>query len=123
MEFTLANHKTHVEVTTSGEASTQGFAAFLDALIDSADWSPGTPILVDHSRLQVAPMTMGDVERVADHCAARRAQLGPASIALVVADRLQFGLCRMWGAFIEGRWEAHAELFESRDAAVAWLRV
>lgn len=67
-------------------------------------------------------MTVGEVQRVADDGSARRALLGPSRVALVVSDTLQYGLFRMWGDFVDGRWEAQAEPYESRDAALGWLR-
>lgn len=80
------------------------------------------PYLFDHSDLDSGPLTVNDVRSIADACLDFREQFGFSRLALLLRRDLEFGLARMWGVFMEGRWDATVGIFRSRDDAVAWLR-
>jgi len=43
--------------------------------------------------------------------------------AILVARDLEYGMVRMWGVFVEGKWDVTVNLFKSRDEAIVWLTV
>ncbi len=108
---------------SSGDAETSVFADLLDAMLDHEKWQPGSRWLHDHSDLNSGPLTMDDVQEIALLCAERRQDLGAGKCAIVVRRDLEFGLARMWGGYIEGRWDMSADIFRSRTKALAWLTV
>ena len=77
--------------------------------------------LFDHSDLDSGPLTVNDVRRIADYCADRKEEFGHSRFAVVLRRDVEFGLARMWGFFVEGRWDAIVGIFRSRDKAVQWL--
>jgi hypothetical protein len=121
MEYEIFSHDGFVEVVTHGDADAATFRQFLDEMFGQEDWEPGTPVLHDHSDLNAAPLTVNDVSAIAHFCADSRADFGTSHLAVVVARDLEFGLARMWEAFVDGKWDVTAQVFRTRDDAVSWL--
>ena len=76
---------------------------------------------MNHSHLNAAPLTTDDMIKIAGFNGQFRAELGKAKCALVLTSDLEFGLGRMWEAFVENEWDVSERLFKSRDDAIAWL--
>ncbi len=122
MEFSVKHSDGIFEIITSGATELGIYGEFLDALLALDQWRPGALILVDESALDTSLLTVKDVQEIAEMCGARRAKLGPAKCALVVGRDLEFGMVRMWGVYVEEKWDVTANLFESRAEAIAWLK-
>lgn len=121
MDFDLTYHDSYFEVRTFGDADRVTFEQFLDAMLKHTAWKPGTPSLHDHTRLNAAALTVEDIRAIAQFCADRRHLLGFARFAVVVDRDLEFGLARMWGVFVEDRWDVQGGIFRQREEAMAWL--
>ncbi|MCE1205581.1 MAG: hypothetical protein LWW79_13365 [Holophagaceae bacterium] len=121
MDYTLQFTDGVFVVKTSGLAELPIFLAFIDALLAHPAWGPGARLLVDHRALDVSPFTFGAVQELADQCARRAQAIGPARIALLVADDLGYGMNRMWAALVQGRLDFTGSIFKSQEEALAWL--
>ena len=121
LEYNLTYHDGFFEGTTSGDAEADQFGELLDLMLAHAEWKPGTPYLHDHTDLNAGPLTVDDVGRVAQLCADRRADLGAGKCALIMVRDLEFGLARMWGSLVEDKWDVEANIFRTREEAIAWL--
>ena len=111
------------EVTTSGDANLQGFNDFVKVIFKHEEWKPGGRILFDHTELNAGPLTVDDVQGIANIAGQYNEQFGNAKLAPVVNRDLEYGLARMWGVFVESKaWHASEKLFRDRDEAVAWLK-
>ncbi len=121
MDYELAVRNGIFEVVTRGDAEVLKFKEILDATFGHERWKPGMPYLFDHSDLDSGPLTVNDVRRIADFCADRKKEFGYSRLAVVLRRDVEFGLARMWGVFVDGRWDAIVSIFRSRDKAVQWL--
>jgi len=108
---------------TSGDAEVERFGDLLDAMLTHDEWQPGMPWLHDHTNLNSGPLTVNDVQRIAQLCAERSTQLGRGKCAIIGARDLEFGLIRMWSIYVERQWDVVTKVFRSREEAMAWLDV
>jgi hypothetical protein len=122
MKYALTVHGHLFEVVTSGNAEAATFRTCLEEVFRHERWRRGMPYLFDHSDLDSGPLTVNDVRGIADACLDFREEFGSSRLALLLRRDLEFGLARMWGVFMEGRWDATVGIFRSRDDAVKWLR-
>ena len=121
VEFIVDYHHGVFEIKTFGDAEVEKFRDILESLVTHENWKPGTPFLVDHTYLNSAPLTTEDMIAIARLSGQYRAELGRAKCAHILARELEFGLARMWEAFVEKEWDVLGRLFKSRDDAIAWL--
>jgi hypothetical protein len=124
MQFSARYHDGIFEVTTSGDANLQGFSDFVKVIFEHEEWKPGGRILCDHTELNAGPLTVDDVQDIANISRKYKAQFGNAKVATLVSRDLEYGMARMWEVFVESEvWDASEELFRDRDNAVAWLSI
>lgn len=110
------------EFVTSGDGEAEPFRRILNDMLTHPEWKSGGLYLHDHRNLNSGTLTVEDVTSIALMCEDRRYDLGEARCALVATRDLEFGLARMWGSLVEGRWDVQANVFRDRDAAIAWLK-
>lgn len=121
MEFTIQCHDGFFEVKTFGDAEVEKFSEILESLVTHEKWKSGTPFLVNHADLNSAPLTSDDMMEIARINAQYGARIGKSKCAHLLARDLEFGMARMWEAFVQGKWDVSVRSFRSRDDAVAWL--
>ncbi len=121
VEFIVQYHDGFFEVETFGDAEVEKFRDVLEALVTHEKWKPGTPFLINHAHLNSAPLTTDDMRKIARLNEQYRAELGKSKCAHFLARDLEFGMARMWEAFVENEWDVSEKLFKSRDDAIAWL--
>ena len=122
MKNAITWHDGIIEATTEGDASLAEMTGMIAGILSHEKWRRGGAVLVDHSRLNAAPLTLGQVRALADLAAESREQVGTTRIAHLVERDLEFGLVRMWESFVENQWDARIRCFRSRDEALAWLK-
>jgi hypothetical protein len=124
VQFNLNYHDAIFEVTTSGDAILQGYYDFTKAVLEHEDWKPGGLILLNHTKLNTGPLTIDDVQAIANISGQYSERLGTAKVAIVVDRDLDYGMTRMWQGFVESHTTSDdsAEIFRNRDEAVAWLK-
>lgn len=122
MEYTQNYEDGIFIVVTHGDGAAEPFARILEEMLAHPEWKPGGLYLHDHSDFNSGPLTVDDILYIVGLCEARRAELGDAKCALVATRDLEFGLARMWGSMVEGRWDVTANVFRTREDAIAWLK-
>lgn len=108
---------------TSGQASTEGFAALSEELRSQPNLAPGVKILADHTSLDVSALSAGDIEQIAGMRTVSGSETEMRS-ALVVGKRspAKYGLARMFGSYVTSRGDDPVRVFENYDEALAWLQ-
>ena len=122
MQYIFVSGDGFLEVKTSGSANHNALARMVDDILRHADWKAGGSILVNHSDLNPGRLTVGEIRSIANIVSHKKDGFGQARVAHLVTQDLQFGLVRMWEAFITGNWDASTRCFRSRDEAIAWLK-
>ena len=124
MQFNLNYHDAIFEITTTGDAILQGYYDFTEAVLGHEEWKPGGLILLNHTKLNTGPLTIDDVQAIANIAGQYREQLGTAKVAIVVDRDLDYGMTRMWQVLVERHTTSHdsAKIFRNRDEALAWLK-
>ncbi len=109
-----------VTVTTHGSATPEGFIQLNEDLVDDPRFRPGMAILIDHSDLDVTPLTDVDVRAIA-YCIVRLGErLGDSLAAVVAPSSLGHGLARASISFVQPS-ALRFETFGSADDALDWL--
>ena len=123
MEYTIefgGSAPQDVTIVTSGLATPEDLSAYVRALVDDPRFRPGMRILADHQRLDASALSASDVRAQAEMMIGLDSRIGPSWIAMVVPSTLEFGFARMYQAHTTET-QAQAEVFYSRQAALAWL--
>lgn len=111
----------YVQLTTSGEASVEGFQRMHREMIAHERWRRGLNLLMDHRRLDSTGLRGTDVQRMSMWRGDLRNLPDGVKIATVVETDLGFGLMRMWETLTEGVLRAEHRIFRSLDEAKEWL--
>lgn len=122
MEWNIqfADDASRMTVRAWGMAEVPGFIAYLLAAVDHPAWRPGIPALMDFRDLDVGRLSGTDIQRLADLHAPYAEMLAQGRIAVLVARPVEFGMVRMWQAFVHHMHLAHG-VFYSLEEAEAWL--
>jgi hypothetical protein len=110
-----------VTVTTSGEATREGFAGMNAELADDERFGPEMLVLLDHTHLVVDELSSQDVRSISDDFVEHDDELRSAVAALVAPKPLQFGLARMSTILAEPA-NPRIRVFYTRTEALEWLR-
>ncbi|MFO7986956.1 MAG: hypothetical protein R6U38_13935 [Desulfatiglandaceae bacterium] len=121
MEFEIHPYDGIFEVRTYGDAEFGKFRDILEGLVTHEKWQPGTPFLMNHTELNSATLTNEDMRQIAELNGQYSARVGPSKCALLLPRDLEYGMGRIWEAFVEDKWDASEELFRSREEAIEWL--
>jgi hypothetical protein len=110
-------------IRTRGEATVEGFSAWLLEGINDLRKRPGMRVLIDHRQLDTSQMRMEDVERRAEIVAREESHFSDIHVAVVVEREVDFGIQRMLGSLFEARPELRSILrvFRSIYEARSWL--
>jgi hypothetical protein len=108
-----------VTLTTSGDATPQGFARMNSELAQDERFQPQMLVLVDHTHLVVNDLTWSDINTISDQFS-HHDELPSLTIAMVAPRPLQFGRAWMSAALADAT--ETARVFSTREAALAWLR-
>lgn len=122
MEFMIVSQTGFLEVKTIGNAELQPLAHMVAELLAHPQWEPGGKILIDYSKLNAGPITADEVRLLADKVGLARERFGRARCAHLVAQSLEYGLVRMWEAYVEDQWDGVTKCFKSRVDATSWLK-
>ncbi len=121
MRYEILCFDRFLEVRTYGDAELQGFKDFLQAIFTHTHWHPGGALLINHSELNSAPLTNDKLRALASFIEPFQSQIEKAKIAILVARDLEYGIGRIWEAFVSEKREYARKLFRSRDEAIFWL--
>jgi len=121
MNYSIENCDKYIEVKQTGAGDIRVYVECIDAVLEYKTWTPGTPVLVDQTKLDASLLTVNDVQKIAALCGTHRKEAGSSKLAMLVARDLEFGMNRMWSVFVEDEWDVDVEVFKSKEQAVAWL--
>jgi hypothetical protein len=121
VEFNVQYHDGIFEVKTSGDAEFGKFRDILETLVTHEKWKPGSAFLINHTELNASPLTIDDMRNIAKLNGLYSTKIGQSKCAHLLARDLEYGLARMWQAYVENEWEVTEKLFKSRDEAIVWL--
>ena len=121
MGFSITHREGYFEVTLSGHPSIDRITDYCNATIHHDKWQPGARVLADDTNITPANVTVAEVRAIADVFGKYRSEYGNARLAVVIANEMQYGMLRMWGVFVEDKWDVETMLFYSRDEALKWL--
>lgn len=125
MTYTCTYHEElrAIVVTTEGTATLVDLQAMLRCVAELCNRHPSANILIDHRNLDVGLLSMDEIKSMSSLTIAAGDILQMRRCAHVARTELQFGLVRAWEIMIEigGLTGFNAQVFRSRDAALAWL--
>jgi hypothetical protein len=120
MDYTLEFESERVTITTSGRVDVADVERLVNELVSDPRFTPGMPILADHSALDTRSLMADGARRIGHIFVNFGGQIGRSPLAVVVANTLTYGLVRMASAF-GLRAPLKIKTFYSRDEAEAWL--
>jgi hypothetical protein len=110
-----------VVITVWGEASLEGFHAYLSEFLDDPRWQPGMDSLVDLRDLDFADLTSVQIRVIVDAQVRNKVKRGAGCAAIVVSQEVAYGLVRMYAAYADQRVSLQPRVFRSYEEAQAWL--
>jgi hypothetical protein len=110
-----------VLITVWGEASIEGFHAYLGGFLDDPKWRPGMDSLVDLRALDFADLTAAQIRALVDAQARNKVKRGGGRAAIVVSQEVAYGLVRMYEAYADQQVALRPRVFRSYEEAHAWL--
>jgi len=121
MDYRIAQQEGFVEVATGGVATVETFMRMLSDILGLDGWTPGTPLLMNHTELNTESLTTADIREIARITFEAKSQFGSLRMATLVRRDIEFGLARMWEVFIDERWDGESQVFRDRGDAEKWL--
>ena len=120
MDYTLDFADDRVTITTAGAIDLPTVETLMHELVDDARFTPGMPILADHSALDAHSLSTLDARDLGHLFVDLGGRLGRSPLAAVVPDAVTYGLARVAQAYA-GDAPPRLALFYSRAEAEAWL--
>lgn len=108
-------------IRARGEATVQGFDAYLREALGDPRWRAGMNILADFTDLDLSSLSAKDIQHLASMHEVYREQLDSPAVAVVAGRPVNFGLVRMWEAIVEGRVDLRTRPFYTVNEAEAWI--
>lgn len=123
MDFRLKIHDNpvHAEVVGRGDAVARDFTRITEELIAHNGYFTGIGFLHDYRDVNVANLTVSDVQSIALMVASYHEILGNGKWAILVTNDLEYGMTRMWFAFVEESVDLEIRIFRDESEARSWL--
>jgi len=109
-----------VTITASGEPTYAGFETYINELIDSPAWYPGTTVLCDFRELMIKNLSGNEIRSIVNVHKPYMNRIGNSKVAVVVSRRVDFGLVRMWEILAEDIFPQHRG-FYTIEEALKWI--
>lgn len=111
-----------VTITTFGDPTPAGFAAYLTDMLDDPKWQPGMPMLVDLTRLNISILSSDDVRSIVSAHKPFAERIAPSTIAAVVSEQDHYGLVRMFQMMSDEMLQ-NLRGYYTVEEAMAWLGI
>lgn len=111
-------------VTSRGKVSLEGFVAWMQEGLSDPRYHDGMSIIVDHRELDFSDMLPQDVQERLELFRRETNRVGRIRAAMVMRSAVDFGLARMYEAYVEMQPDLQIEIgvFTSIEDAREWLR-
>lgn len=116
----FAEDGSRLTVTAWGAAEVSGFIAFLLEAVAHPVWRPDIPALMDFRNLDIGALSSAEMQQLADLHRPHTKEIATGRLAVVVAKPVDYGMVRMWGAFVHQMNLTH-DVFYTLEEADAWL--
>ncbi len=109
-------------VSHSGDFDIEGLTREAKDLISHPQWRPGSSCLLDYRPVNLLQIPTNTIHQCVDVLQRNDPRLGNSPLAIVVKDRGDFGIGRMFQIIAESRIFASIKVFTDLDAARKWLK-
>ena len=111
-------------VTTRGEAALEGFDAWVQEGLSDPRYHAGMSVIVDHRALDWSGVSLKDVQARLELFRRDTNRMGSIRTAMVMRAVVDFGLARMYQAYVEMQPDLQIEIgvFSSIEDAREWIR-
>lgn len=114
-----------IRVENEGDVTFEGFSSMWDAILQSAFWRPGTPVLFDNRKINKVPSD-GSGSRLTDasmrYFSSRAEEIGQSRIAILSAGDSNYRYTRQFQYGIRTRdVPVNLQVFFAEKDALAWL--
>ena len=112
-----------VEAVTHGAATREDMVNMCISIRNLCEKHPYANVVVDHSDLDAGPLSMDDIQYIADLVASSKSVFSGRKCAHIAVKDIQFGLVRAWETLVElsGMSDLYTMSFRSRDSAIKWI--
>jgi hypothetical protein len=123
-EITWGGDPEDASVTTRGSVSLEGFDAWMQEGLSDRRYHDGMSIIVDHRELDWSDISLKDVQERLELFKRNTNRVGCIRAAMVMRSAVDFGLARMYEAYVEMQPDLQIEIgvFISIDDAREWIR-
>lgn len=123
-EITWGGDPEDAHVTTSGEASMEGFTAWMQEGLADPRYREGMSIIIDHRELDWSGVSLGGVQDRIELFKRNAKRVRRIRAAMVMRAAVDFGLARMYQAYVELQPDLQMEIgvFLSIEDAREWIR-
>jgi hypothetical protein len=120
MDYTFEFTGDRVVITTAGEVDVVDVERLVHEMVSDPRFSPGLPILADHTKLQAGSLTSAETRQIGLIFVDLGARIGRSPLAIVVRDAVTYGLVRMAATYAAAA-PLKPAFFFSRSEAETWL--
>ena len=123
-EITWGGDPEDGRVTTRGEASFEGFNAWVQEGLSDPRYHEGISFIVDHRELDWSGISLKNVKQQIEIFRRNTNRVGRIRAAMVMRAAVDFGLARMYQAYVESQPNLQIEIgvFVSIEDAREWIR-
>jgi hypothetical protein len=113
-----------IELVTHGHANLAGMKHMVQSGLDLCLQHVSADVLIDHSDLDVSPLSMNDISAVCNQIEEAVDIIKTRKCAHVTRDDLQYGLVRSWEIMIDlsGITDLNTMVFKNKTDAVQWIK-
>jgi hypothetical protein len=122
-EITWGGDPEDARVTTRGEASFEGFVAWMQEGLSDPRYREGMSFILDHRELDWSGISLEDVQERIELFKRDTDRVGRIRAAMVMRSAVDFGLARMYQAYVELQPDLQIEIgvFISIEDAREWI--
>lgn len=123
-EITWGGDPEDASVATRGTVALEGFDAWMQEGLSDPRYRDGMSIIVDHRELDWSDVSLKDVQERIELFRRNTKRVGRIRAAMVMRSTVDFGLARMYEAYVEMQPDLQIEIgvFISIDDAREWIR-
>jgi len=111
----------YVRITYQDLFSIAEHFAAITELLSLDFWQPGTPILIDHRKLDFGGTNIDIIKQASEFHQMNNDRLGASRIALLMKSMADFGRGRQFELLTKGKISTLIEVFLEEEKALDWL--
>jgi hypothetical protein len=96
--------------------------SYYKSLTSHSEWSIFSKVLSDETAIDYGLIKFADMMEFVTIGISFKNKIKKSSFAIYVNSNLNFGMARVWKAFIDTEWDANVGVFRSYENARSWLK-